>query len=73
MPPATVAQSTVSPRAVAYVPAWSPPVLTDRGRAAARLSAFQDCWNDLNVEDRAWFADELNQLLIDAVCPETAR
>ena len=70
--PTPVAQSTAPPTAVEIVPAWAPPVLTDRGRAAARLSEFQDCWNDLTAEDGAWFASWLNSLLIDAVLPETA-
>ena len=43
--------------------------LTQRGRAAAHLSRFQDCWNDLGPDDRAWFASWLNSLLIEAVVP----
>ena len=46
--------------------------LTPRGTAAAHLSRFQDQWAELTAEDRAWFAHWLNELLIDAVLPETA-
>ncbi len=48
------------------------PALTPRGTAAAHLSRFQDAWAELTAEDRAWFASWLNELLIDAVVPETA-
>ena len=40
--------------------------LTPRGRAAARLSEFQDEWATLTREDREWFAHWLTELLVDA-------
>ena len=46
--------------------------LTPRGAAAARLSAFHDAWADLTAEDRAWFAEWLSELLIDASTAEMA-
>ena len=49
------------------------PAITPRGEAALRLSEFQDAWAELTAEDRAWFAHWLNELLVDAVVPETAR
>ena len=42
-------------------------VLTARGAAASHLGRFQDAWADLTAEDRAWFAEWLRDLLIDAV------
>ena len=54
------------------VPATAIPVLTPRGRAMLRLSEFQDCWSELTAEDRRWFAEDLRDLLVDAVLPETA-
>ena len=65
--PTPVVQSTAPSSAVAYAPGWAPVVVTPRGRAAARLSEFQDCWNELEPADREWFASWLNSLLIDAV------
>ena len=62
--------ATGAPAPVAIVPAWAPVALTDRGRAAARLSEFQDAWTELTAEDRAWFAWWLSDLLIDACVPE---
>ena len=69
MPPVTCATESVP---VAIVPAWAPVALTARGRAACRLSELQDAWAELTAEDRQWFAHWLNELLIDAVLPETA-
>ena len=43
-----------------------PTVLTPRGQAAAQLSRFEDAWKELSQEDRAWFADWLTELLVDA-------
>ena len=57
---------------VAIVPAWAPVALTARGRAACRLSEFQDAWAELTAEDRAWFSRWLNELLVDAVLGESA-
>ena len=77
MPPATVLdRTTASPPPLLPEDAADPgerrTVLTGRGVAAARLSEFQDQWAELTAEDRAWFAHWLNELLIDAVLPETA-
>ena len=36
--------------------------LTPRGRAAARLLAFEDAWVELDGADRAYFASELAEL-----------
>ena len=71
MLPETQTLTTAVPT-VAYAPGWAPVALTPRGTAAAHLSRFQDAWNDLEVADRQWFAAWLNELLIDAVLPETA-
>ena len=65
--PTPVAQSSAPSPAMEIVPGWALPVVTPRGRAAARLSEFQDCWNELDQADRQWFAEWLNGLLIDAV------
>ena len=43
-----------------------PAAVTNRGRAACRLSEFQDAWAELTAEDRAWFAHWLTELLVDA-------
>ena len=54
-------------RAVADRPSTA---LTLRGRAASRLSEFHDVWAELIPADRAWFAEDLRDLLVDAVLPE---
>ena len=75
MPTAPVVDRTTAPPPPSPVvedPGGSRPGLTARGRAACRLSEFQDAWAELAAEDRAWFAHWLNELLIDAVLPETA-
>ena len=41
--------------------------LTARGVATCRLSEFQDVWAELAPADRAWFAEWLRDLLVDAV------
>ena len=69
MPPTSTGTGTVP---VAIVPEWAPVALTARGRAACRLSEFQDCWNNLEPADRQWFAAWLNALLIDAVLADVA-
>ncbi len=43
-----------------------------RGTAAARLSEFQDVWTELTQADRAWFAETLTELLVDACQEERA-
>ena len=70
--PHPAAQSIPATPAVAIVPAWAPVALTACRRAACRLSEFQDAWAELSQEDRAWFAEDLRELLIDAVLGETA-
>ena len=37
-----------------------------------RLAEFRDVWAGLTSADRAYFAEDLRELLIDAVLPETA-
>ena len=54
---------------VAIVPAWAPVALTARGTAYLRLAEFRDIWAGLGPEDRAYFADELRALLVEAVVP----
>ncbi len=58
---------------VAIVPAWAPATVTPRGTAYLRLAEFRDCWAGLGPEDRRYFAEDLRDLLVDAVLPETAR
>ena len=41
-------------------------VLTPRGRAVARLIAFEDVWAELGGADRAYFASELEDLAWEA-------
>ena len=50
------------PEPTAAVAADTPAVLTPRGRAVARLVAFEDVWAELDGADRAYFASELEQL-----------
>ena len=57
---------------VAYAPGWAPAALTARGVAACRLSEFADVWAELGAEDRAWFAETLTELLVDACQEVTA-
>ena len=40
--------------------------LTPRGRAVARLLAFEDVWAELDGADRAYFGSELEQLAREA-------
>ncbi len=69
MPPVTAPTASV-PAAIA--PRWAPAAVTPRGAAYLRLAEFRDVWADLGPEDRQWFAEELRELLVDAVLPETA-
>jgi len=55
-----------------FAPGWAPAVLTDRGSAMCRLLEFEAAFKTLNVEDRAWFARELSEQLIDACDAELA-
>ena len=67
-----IAQGAGSGPAFAFAPGWAPAVLTDRGSAMCRLLEFEAAFKTLNVEDRAWFARELSELLIDACDAELA-
>ena len=69
MPPVTSPTESVP---VTYAPEWAPVALTARGTAYLRLAEFRDIWSGLGPEDRAYFAEDLRDLLIDAVLPETA-
>jgi len=59
-------------RTFAFAPGWEPATLTDRGAAMCRLSAFIDAFEGLSVEDRAWFAHPISELLVTACEAETA-
>ena len=48
------------------------PAITPRGTAYLRLAEFRDVWAELGPADRAYFAEDLRDLLVDAVLPETA-
>ena len=54
------------PEPTAAVDADAPVILTPRGRAVARLLAFEDVWAELDGADRAYFASELEQLAREA-------
>ncbi len=69
MPPVT---SPAEPMPIAIVPAWAPATITPRGTAYLRLAEFRDVWAGLGPVDRAYFAEDLRDLLVDAVLPETA-
>ena len=68
----TIVDAVQALPSVAYAPGWAPVALTSRGVAACRLSEFQDAWAELGVEDRAWFAETLAELLVDAATAEMA-
>ena len=59
MQPETSAESAL----VSFAPGWAPVVLTDRGAAMCRLIAFHDAFEALSLADRAYFAEELAELL----------
>ena len=67
-----IAQGAGSGPVFAYAPGWAPAVLTDRGGAMCRLSAFIDAFEALSTEDRAWFAYPISELLVTACQAETA-
>ena len=58
--------ATAPAQEFAYAAGWEPVALTPRGIAAARLGEFQDAWAQLDRADRAWFAEDLRDLLVDA-------
>ena len=61
------AQST--PATLAIVEPYQRPVITARGTAALRLAEFRDVWAELAPADRAWFAEDLRDLLVESVVP----
>ena len=61
----TVATGAGAP--VAIAPGWAPAVVTPRGAAYLRLMDFRDVWAGLSSADRAYFAEDLRDLLVDAV------
>ncbi len=65
--PHPTAQDT--PATLPVAEPYQRPALTPRGVAAAHLSRFQDAWDELAAEDRAWFAEDLRDLLVEAVMP----
>ncbi len=67
-----IAQGAGSGPAFAYAPGWAPATITDRGAAACRLIAFRDAFEALSLADRAWFAEELAELLGDACLADAA-
>jgi len=58
-----IAQGAGNGPVFAYAPGWAPATLTDRGAAACRLIAFRDAFEALSLADRAYFAEELAELL----------
>ena len=62
----TAATTCSDSEQVSFVPAWSPVALTARGTAYLRLAEFRDVWAGLSSADRAYFAAELTELLVDA-------
>ena len=54
------------------VPGWEPAIITARGVAYLRLAEFRDVWMGLSPADRAWFAETLAELLVDAATAEMA-
>jgi len=65
-----VATGTAVPTVPA--PGWAPAVLTSRGVAYLRLAEFRDVWTGLSPADRAYFAETLAELLVDAATAEMA-
>ncbi len=69
----TIVETTPNPApARTFAPGWAPAVLTDRGAAMCRLSAFIDAFEAVSTEDRAWFAYPISELLVTACEAETA-
>ena len=66
MPPVT---SPAEPMPIAEP--YQRPAITPRGVAYLRLAEFTDVWAGLGPEDRAWFAEDLHDLLVDAVMGTT--
>ena len=58
-----IAQGAGCGPAFAFAPGWAPATVTGRGAAACRLIAFRDAFEALPLADRAWFAEELAELL----------
>ena len=69
-----IAEKTTDKKsAVSYAPGWEPAVLTDSGSAMCRLIDFETAFAALGVEDRAYFAYRVSELLVEACDAETAR
>ena len=66
----TVAQDT--PASLAIAEPYQRPAITARGATYLRLAEFRDLWAGLGPEDRAYFTEDLRDLLSDAGLPETA-
>jgi len=58
-----IAQGAGSGPAFAYAPGWAPATLTGRGTAMCRLIDFRGAFEALPLADRAYFAEELAELL----------
>ncbi len=58
-----IAQGAGSGPAFAFAEGWQPAVLTDRGAAMCKLIAFEAAFEALPLADRAYFAEELAELL----------
>ena len=68
----SVATTSAPARTFAFAPGWEPATLTDRGSAMCRLLDFEAAFKTLSVADRAYFARELSELLVDACDAEVA-
>ena len=67
MPPVTSPAESMP-----IVEPYQRPAIAPRGTAALRLAEFRDVWAELGPADRAYFAEDLRDLLVEAVVPETA-
>ena len=68
MPPVRTATESV-PATLPIAEPYQRPAITPRGTAYLRLSEFADVWAELSPEDRAWFSEDLRDLLVEAVVP----
>ena len=67
-----IAQGAGNGPVFAYAPGWAPATLTERGAAMCRLIDFRGAFEALPLADRAWFAEELAELLGDACLADAA-
>ena len=58
--------SQTVPATLTIAEPYQRPAITPRGVAALRLADFRDVWAELDQADRAWFAEDLTELLVDA-------